>query len=252
MYIPPLPIHLGISQLTPHQDLFTRIGPITTLSLRFDRAGRSSGTAFVTYTSLSDARRAIRDFDGANANGQPIRLTLLPTAPAADIGIRGRGAGAAPRNPFDTAVKPGRSLFERIEDPERNGASRDRSRSPGAPRRTDTRKPPPEGVDRYVPSDRRSRSRSPVRRRRTRTPVGRRMSPVRGGGRGRGRRDGGARETVNGRPRKTQDELDKEMEDYWTEQRKVQAESSGVRNGVVENGVAAAPAVIDEDIDMAL
>lgn len=82
--------------------------------------------------------------------------------------------------------------------------------------------------------------------------MGRRMSPVRLGGRGRGRRDTGARETVNGRPRKTQDELDKEMEDYWTGQRKMQAESNGPGNGVVENGVAAAPAAIDEDIDMAL
>lgn len=208
----------------------------------------------MTYTSLANARRAVHEFDGANANGQPIRLTLLPSAPAADIGIRGRGAKAAPRNPFDTAVKPGRSLFERIEDPGRNSARRDRSRSPGAPRRTDTRKPPPEGVDRYVPGDRRSRTRSPVRRRRTRSPVGRRRgSPGAVGGRGRGRRDGGVRETVNGRPRKTQEELDREMEDYWGGQGKGHGESNGATNGVMGNAAeVAAPAVIDEDIDMAL
>ncbi len=57
---------------------------------------------------------------------------------------------------------------------------------------------------------------------------------------------------MNGRPRKTQDELDREMEDYWGGQRKMEAESNGAADGVVENGVAAAPAVIDEDIDMAL
>ena len=47
---------------------------------------------------------------------------------------------------------------------------------------------------------------------------------------------------VNGRPRKTQDELDKEMDDYWNKQ----GESNGTQN---ENGDATA-VVIDEDIDM--
>ncbi|KAG7009530.1 hypothetical protein G7Y79_00002g006450 [Physcia stellaris] len=218
--------------------LFSEIGPVQSLSIRFDRAGRSSGTAFVTYTHISDARHAIREFDGANANGQPIRLTLLPSGPSGavssnGIGIRGRAA-PAPRNPFDTAIKPGRSLFERIEEPRGGSRSkgRSRSRSPGAPRRTNISKPPPDGVDRYVPSGsnsrRRSRSRSPVRRRR---------SPVRGrrGGGGRERSDGQG--FANGRPRKTQEELDKEMEDYWGGQKK----DEGVNgNGVVQNGNATA------------
>ncbi len=71
-------------------------------------------------------------------------------------------------------------------------------------------KPPPDGVDRYVPREgwsrrRRSRTRSPPPRRR-RSPVGRG---------GRGRDDGRGERMVNGRPRKTQEELDREMEDYW-------------------------------------
>ena len=211
-YIPFFPPPLPPTNISPQQDLFTRIAPITSLSLRFDRAGRSTGTAYVTYASISAANRAIREFDGANAAGQPIRLTLLPTAPAHDL-IRGRGA-APTRNPFDTAVKPSRSLFDRIEEP--NGR-RDRSRSPDAPRRTNTSKPPPEGVDRYVPGqsgrNRRSRTRSP----RGRSPISRRRSPVRrrddrDGGRG-GERNGPR--IVGGRPRKTQEELDREMEDYW-------------------------------------
>lgn len=40
------------------------------LSLLYDRAGRSEGIAFVTYESAQDAKRAIREFDGANANGK--------------------------------------------------------------------------------------------------------------------------------------------------------------------------------------
>ena len=218
----------------------------------------------MTYIHLPDARQAIREFDGANANGQPIRLTLLPSGPSGNttsngIGIRGRAAPT--RNPFDTAVKPSRSLFERVEEPRggKGGSNvrRSRSRSPGAPRRTNTSKPPPDGVDRYVPSGnssrRRSRSRSPVRRRR---------SPVRG------RRGGGERErggegqrTVNGRPRKTQEELDREMEDYWGSQKKDEVANGVVGNGDVQNGntngfvggsAAAVPEVVmdDGDIDM--
>ena len=58
---------------------------------------------------------------------------------------------------------------------------------------------------------------------------------------------------MNGRPRKTQEELDREMEDYWGGQGKGHGESNGATNGVVGSAAeVAAPAVIDEDIDMAL
>ena len=256
------------------QDLFTRIGPITSLSLRYDRAGRSTGTAFVTYPSISSANLAVREFDGANAAGQPIRLTLLPSGPLNDGQRGGRGGGGGPpasRNPFDSAIKPGRSLFDRIEDPQ--SRDRDRSRSPGASssRRTNTMRPPPEGVDRYVPSSsrgRRSRTRSPRR-----SPIGRGRRGG-NGGRGRGDRDrdrdhdrrahgGGSEQTVNGRPRKTRDELDQEMEDYWGTRKADDVKDSGaaISTGpavletapVVVNTAAAAPAITaveDDDIDM--
>jgi len=58
---------------------------------------------------------------------------------------------------------------------------------------------------------------------------------------------------ANGRPRKTQEELDKEMEDYWNKQ----GESNGTANGngdvggfVNSEAAATAPAPIDEDVDM--
>ncbi|KAL8785969.1 MAG: hypothetical protein Q9213_003045 [Squamulea squamosa] len=235
------------------EDLFTRIGPINSLALRFDRAGRSSGTAFVTYHHISDARRAIREFDGANAHGQPIRLTLLPTALANDI--RGRGPAIA-RNPFDTVERPPKSLFDRIDDPRfgtrsRNRGGRSRSRSPGKPRRSDVSRPAPEGVDRYVPSpgagSNRMRSRSPRRRG---ADAGRR-----GRGRG-GERRGGGRDNAGARPRKTQEELDKEMEDYWGpvgQPDGANADAAGNQNGAIV-ATAMAPVVVgdDEDIDMGI
>ncbi|KAL9598367.1 MAG: hypothetical protein Q9219_004529 [cf. Caloplaca sp. 3 TL-2023] len=228
----------------PQPGLFTRIGPIHSLSLRFDRAGRSSGTAYVTYQYLSDARLAIREFDGANAHGQPIRLALLPVPPSNDIHRR-----AAPaRNPFDTVERPSRSLFDRIDGPQfgsegRTRAGRSRSRSPGKPRRSDVSKPAPEGVDRYVPpraARSRVRSRSPGRR-----------EDTRGRARGGRERRGGRTENAGARPRKTQEELDKDMEDYWGPT--AEQNDNGASTLVSHSRIAASttPAVVgDEDVDM--
>ncbi|KAI9812319.1 MAG: hypothetical protein M1827_004768 [Pycnora praestabilis] len=213
------------------EGLFSRIGPVTTISIRYDRAGRSDGTAYVTYESLSDARMAIREYDGANANGQPIRLTLVPSVPP--------NAARGPRNPFDTAQKPSRSLFDRISSPGRR--ARNRSSSPERPRLSDTSKPAPEGIDRYVPGE---RTRSPLPRRGGRD-GGRRP----GARREESGRDGGRKEARDGRPRKTQEELDAEMEDYWGN-RGGDAEVNGkpTQNG---GGSGAATTVVDDgDIDM--
>lgn len=173
-------------------DLFNRIGRVLKLSLTYDRAGRSEGIAYVTYEFPEDATKAIREFDGANAKGQPIRLISIPSGPSA--GRRNHAAAA-----------PGRSLFERMPVP----AGRSRSDSPV--RHSDVSGPPPSNVDRYVPG-RGSRSRSPrPRQREGRRPGARReRGDRRGGGRG-----GGERLARDGRPRKTQEELDAEMEDYW-------------------------------------
>ncbi|PWY75154.1 RNA-binding domain-containing protein [Aspergillus heteromorphus CBS 117.55] len=203
-------IHYDITE-TDLEDLFARIGPIKNVSLVYDRAGRSEGVAFVTYGRVSDARAAISEFDGANAKGQPIRLTLIST-----------GAARRDRNPFDNVERPKGSLFDRVERPRdrnarslspdsrsispdggrrRRGGGRRGGAGAGASsssyRRSDVSKPAPEHIDRYVPGQR-----SPTRR-----PANGRRQPENRGGDG--------RRTVNGRPRKTQEELDQEMDDYW-------------------------------------
>jgi THO complex subunit 4 len=132
------------------------------------------------------------------------------------------------RNPFDSAVAPGRSLADRITVP----ANRSRSDSPI--RHSDVSGPPPSNVDRYVPG-RGSRSRSPRPRRDGRRPGARRERGDRRGGGGRG---GSERVAKDGRPKKTQEELDAEMDDYW---------------GAKDNGAetSAAPATsAQDDIDM--
>ncbi|KAI0391151.1 hypothetical protein F5Y17DRAFT_22685 [Xylariaceae sp. FL0594] len=172
-------LHYDLSE-SDLEGLFSRIGPIIRLELVYDRAGRSEGVAYVTYESRDDAEDAIREFDGANAKGQPIRLTVVASAPK--------------RNPFDTAQRPGRPLAERITRP--------RSLSPSD-----------REVDRYVPNGSR-RSHSPRPRRRG----GRRAGARRENGTSdsSGGRENGARNTGrDGRPKKTQEELDAEMEDYF-------------------------------------
>jgi len=73
---------LGNISLTPlavvaAQGLFERQGTVLKLELKYDRAGRSEGIAFVTYEREADAKRAISEFDGANANG-PTPPSPLP------------------------------------------------------------------------------------------------------------------------------------------------------------------------------
>ncbi|OJI89020.1 hypothetical protein ASPTUDRAFT_134072 [Aspergillus tubingensis CBS 134.48] len=240
-------IHYDITE-TDLEDLFTRIGPISNVSLVYDRAGRSEGVAFVTYSHISDARTAIREFDGANAKGQPIRLTLIST-----------GAGRRDRNPFDNVERSKGSLFDRVERPRDRdarslspgsrsgspdgGARRRRGRRGGAGgggyRRSDVSKPAPEHIDRYIPGQR-----SPTRNRGATN--GRRQ-----GGGGENRSDG--RRTVNGRPRKTQEELDQEMDDYWGGSGNAgagAADKEVVPDEPQQIAPASAPAAGDDDIDM--
>ncbi|EME44842.1 hypothetical protein DOTSEDRAFT_70785 [Dothistroma septosporum NZE10] len=219
------------------RDLFERIGPTTSVRLLYDRADRSLGTAYVIYEDPRDARQAVDDFNGQMANGQPIRLQLMPSGP-----------GPRPPVPLiDRMEKPPRSLFDRIEGG-RNGGRED-SREGGRRRRYRSDSPQkdrlaPPDVDRYIPG---RGSRSPIGRRGTPREGGRRPGERRERGGGRGGRGGRVGDeghpVVGGRPKKTAEELDAEMADYW----------SGSKNeATAGNGAAAAAATGTNggDIDM--
>lgn len=177
----------------------------------------------MAYRTVASAREAIRQFDGANAAGQPIALTLMPPGPVESRSDRMHNERA--KDPFQRASMPGPSLFDRVEDPDRR-RRRSRSRSPlnrrGRPHRSD--------VDRYVPGhDRRRRNESA-------SPPRRRQSPrreVRKSGKNVESRQSTAR------PKKTQEELDQEMDEYW----------KGRPDGATTHVAVSAP--VDEDVDMA-
>lgn len=147
----------------------------------------------------------------------------------------------ARRNPFDTVVSS-RPLAERI--------TMRRATSESPIRHSDVSKPPPDGVDRYIPG-RGSRSPLPARRREGGNGGGRRDGRRPGARRERGERNGNAGKRENlardGRPRKTQEELDAEMEDYF---------GGGGGGGGGENGDMGVSAngngVVEDDIEMAL
>lgn len=230
--------------------MFSKIGPVQRIRIDYDRAGRSEGSATVTYQHIDDARQAIREFDGANAKGQPIRLTLLPPG-----GGRGGPKAEKSKSLFDRIERP-RDRTERSLSPEDDGNTGGRRRRggrgrAGAARRSDTTKPAPENIDRYVPGQ---RQRSPVRR---------------GTGRRPGERRDEKRKTANGgagggpRPRKTQEELDQEMDDYWGHTNTATTTADGAEEKIITAPATAttdAPAgdalpaagttANDDDIDM--
>ena len=247
------------TSLTSNQELFNRIGPVLSARLLYDRNDRSQGTAFVTYEDPRDARVAVHEFDGANANGQPIRLTQLS---AGSGGGARRGQPAEGGSLFDRIEKPSRSMFDRIDSSDDVGAPRRRG---GGGRREDRSYRPrkglrvPEGVDRYEPGGRDSRSPMPCRRgggreRGGRRPGARREESGRGGGRGGKREDG--KPAGGPRPKKTAEELDAEMEDYFGGGGGGNGGGAEAGNGNAQqqNGGGSAPAapaaVGDDDIDM--
>lgn len=196
------------------------------LSIVYDRAGRSEGVAWITYTHLKDARESIQEFDGANAKGQPIRLSLVP-------GRRGERTG---NTLMDRVERPGRDARSLSPGSDVDGADGPRRRRGGRARRSDTTKPAPDHIDRYVPGQR-----SPVRRNGGR----------RGGRENRPRNPENGGRRSNARPRKTQEELDQEMEDYWGGNAAAEnTEAPPVQPVEQQAAPPAAATIADDDIDM--
>ncbi|KKA30662.1 hypothetical protein TD95_002663 [Thielaviopsis punctulata] len=211
-------IHYELSE-EELKSLFQKIGPVVRFQLRYDRAGRSEGVAYVTYESYADAKRAMSEYNGANANGQPISITIM--------------SNESKRNPFENAIMPGRSLADRISAP------RSRSRSPR--RHIEDEDISGHAIDRYIPG-KSGRSRSPMngRRNQGRRPGARRDQQAHNNGRGGQRNNEGSN-----RPRKTQEELDAEMADYFGSG-ETAAPDAALATGTSES----APAGAADDVDM--
>lgn len=89
-------------------------GDLLKVHIAFDRSGRSEGTAKAVFESREAANRAIRDFDGAELEGQVLSLAIV--ANEASRGRRGGGGGAKKVGDgnFQLSTAGGRKVITRV------------------------------------------------------------------------------------------------------------------------------------------
>lgn len=164
---------------------------INDANIVYDRFDRSTGLAFVSFITRDGAERAVREANGALAHGKTMCVSIVQP-----------GASAPTTDRFNPRNQPRRSLLDRITRDEPAGRLHSRSSEPILGGRADRNDGSQRNVDSYRPG--REDDRSPVR-------------PRRGGGARRSRRGADRRGGMgrDGRPRKTKEELDQEMTDYF-------------------------------------
>jgi len=107
--------------------------------LKYDRSGRSSGVAIITYETPEEASRAISRFNGATANAQmmTVEYAPIPTKPK-------RRAVSAPTSLIDRISKP--PLLERLGESKKTlEPTAPRKPRGGGPTRTRGARPPRPG-----------------------------------------------------------------------------------------------------------
>ncbi|PFH50617.1 hypothetical protein AMATHDRAFT_144697, partial [Amanita thiersii Skay4041] len=97
-------------EITP-KDLVAIFGQIGTLVreplIRYDRSGRSSGVAIISFETTAEATRAKKQFDGILAKGQPMSIAYDTVPPRAR-----RSASAPNQSLLNRIQKP--ALLERL------------------------------------------------------------------------------------------------------------------------------------------
>ncbi len=91
-------------------------GDLLKVHIAFDRSGRSEGTAKAVFESREAANRAVRDFDGAELEGQVLSLAIV--ANEASRGRRGGGGGGGAKTVgdgnFQLSTSGGRKVITRF------------------------------------------------------------------------------------------------------------------------------------------
>ncbi|CAG8508530.1 12849_t:CDS:2 [Cetraspora pellucida] len=76
------------------EELFSECGPVKKVILHYDRAGRSTGNAEVTFDDPKDAEAALRKYNGQTLDGQQMRIKYASVKPIQKVSSM-RGSSAA-------------------------------------------------------------------------------------------------------------------------------------------------------------
>ncbi len=87
------------------RDLFNQVGPVSSVRILFDRAGRSTGVAHVTFGSRRDATVAIDRFHHVPLDGYPMQLDFMTAPMPVDEARRG-DASRSLHSPPSTSSTP--------------------------------------------------------------------------------------------------------------------------------------------------
>jgi THO complex subunit 4 len=228
---------------TEIQELCERFGNPLNVHLVYDRTDRSTGIAHITYSTYDEAKDAVHEIDGAKAHGQPVSAIIRPP-PAKRSLFERIEYPAGRRNSADKGrANNRRNNNNSSDDAEESGYQSSSRHTYNTSSRTSgdkgTGRP---ALDRYVPPQRAGRDRTP--RNRDAAP----LRPRNGGNRvDRKTESGGRGGRRNERPRKTQEQMDMELDDYFS--KGAAAAESGADSKAAE--VPAVPLTIQHD-DMEL
>ncbi|CAO1613003.1 unnamed protein product [Jaminaea pallidilutea] len=106
------------------KSLFEQMGSVSKSFIKYDRSGRSTGTAIVIYDDVRDAERARDEFNGANAKGQPIEITFeVMRGPGRGPAGAGKGSGGDLRSRMDLLGRMGGDQAQRPANAPRGPAA---------------------------------------------------------------------------------------------------------------------------------